>query len=51
MMSELITFGKVKYNSIDVIKNTNIKEVETVLKNISFDNYTIYTVKPLKDKR
>lgn len=51
MMSELITFGKVKYNSIDVIKNTNIKEVETVLKNISFNNYTIYTVKPLKDKR
>ena len=48
LVNNIIVKGEIEYDPIGSIRETTIKEVEEVLKNIDFKNYTIFTVIPDK---
>lgn len=48
IMADIIKYGKLVDNDIEIIKNYNMKEMNEVIKGINLENYTTYIVNPLK---
>ena len=46
IVSDVINYGKYINNTVDIIKKLNISEFNTVIKNIDFNNVSVYTVVP-----
>ena len=45
---DIVKYGKLVDNDIEIVKNYNMKEMNEVIKGISLENYTTYIVNPLK---
>ena len=48
LVNNIIVKGEIEYDPIGNIRKTTNKEVKEVLKNINFENYTVFTVMPDK---
>ena len=49
IMNNIITIGKVDYNPVETIRKVSLEDAKMIISKINFDNYTVFTVKPLKE--
>ena len=48
IMADIIKYGKVVDNDIEIVENYNMDEMNNIISSINLDNYTTYIVNPLK---
>jgi predicted Zn-dependent peptidase len=48
LMSQLVNYGKVLYNYIDIINSISFEEFNDFMEDISFTNYSSFVINPLK---
>lgn len=49
IMADIIKYGKLVPNDIEIVENYNMDEMNSIIKSITLDNYTTYIVNPLKE--
>jgi predicted Zn-dependent peptidase len=49
ILNNILHYNKLYPNEIDMIKEINVKEMETIIKKIDFNNIATYVVKPINE--